>query len=73
MKTVNEIATSKEIRIKNNTQEWFEREIAELIHARENLFLKFKKSKLTKKFSIKFNLFLGKRKESSMELILDKK
>ena len=46
MKVVNEIAPSKEIRIKTNTQEWFDREIAELIHAREKLFLKFKKSKL---------------------------
>ena len=46
MKVVNEIAPSKEIRIKNNTQEWFYREIAELIHARKKLFLKFKKSKL---------------------------
>ena len=34
------------IRIKNNAQEWFDREIAELIHAREKLFLKFKKAKL---------------------------
>ena len=31
MGVVNEIAPSKEIRIKNNTQEWFHREIAELI------------------------------------------
>ena len=46
MKVVNEIAPSKEIRIKNNTQELFYREIAELIHAHEELFLKFKKSKL---------------------------
>ena len=46
MEVVNEIAPSKEIRIKNNTQEWFHREIAELIYAREKLFLKFKKSKL---------------------------
>ena len=38
MKIVNEIAPSKEIRIKNNTQEWFDREINELIHAREKLF-----------------------------------
>ena len=45
-KVVNEIAPSKEIRVKNNMQEWFAREIAELIHAREKLFLKFKKSKL---------------------------
>ena len=46
MKVVNEIAPSKGIRIKNNTQEWFDREIPELIHAREKLFLKFIKSKL---------------------------
>ena len=46
MKVVNENAPSKEIRIKNNTQEWFDRDIAELIHARKKLFLKFKKSKL---------------------------
>ena len=46
MKVLNKIAPSKEIRIKNNMQEWFDREIAELIHAREKLFLKFKKSKL---------------------------
>ena len=46
MKVVNEIVLSKEIRIKNNTQEWFDRGIAELIHARKKLFLKFKKSKL---------------------------
>ena len=46
MNVVNEIAPSKEIRIKNNTQEWFDREISEWIHAREKLFLKFKKSKL---------------------------
>ena len=45
MKVVNKIAPSKEIRIKNNAQEWFDREIAELIHARGKLFLKFKKSK----------------------------
>ena len=46
MKVVNEIASCKEIRIKYNTQEWFDREIAELIHGRKKLFLKFKKSKL---------------------------
>ena len=46
MKVLNKIAPSKEIRIKNNMQEWFDREIAELIHACEKLFLKFKKSKL---------------------------
>ena len=46
MKVVNEIAPSKDIRIKNNTQEQFDREMAELIHAREKLLLKFKKSNL---------------------------
>ena len=46
MKVVNEIAPSKEIRMKDNMQEWFRREIAELIHSRERLFLKIKKSKL---------------------------
>ena len=30
MKVVNKIAPSKEIRIKNNIQEWFDRENAEL-------------------------------------------
>ena len=61
-KVVNEIAPSKEIRIKNNTQERFDRDIAELIHALEKLFLKFKKSKLHideenfKKLSIKFKI-----------------
>ena len=45
-KVVNKIAPSKEIRIKNNMQEWFDREIAELINAHQKLFLKFKKSKL---------------------------
>ena len=46
IKVFNEIGPSKEIRIKNNMQEWFDQEIAELIHARKKLFLKFKKSKL---------------------------
>ena len=46
IKVVNEIAPSKETRIKYITQELLDREIAELIHARKKLFLKFKKSKL---------------------------
>ena len=46
MKFVDKIAQSKEIRIKNNAQEWFDREISEMIHVREKLFLKFRKSKL---------------------------
>ena len=46
MKVINEIAPSKEIRIKNNHQNWFDSEVADLIHVREKLFLKVKKSKL---------------------------
>ena len=66
MKVVNEIAPSKEIRTKNNTQEWFDREIDELIHVGEKLFLKFKNSKL----HIDEENY---KKVSSMKLILDKK
>ena len=46
MKVIDKIAPSKEIRIKNNNHDWFDREVADLIHVREKLFLKFKKSKL---------------------------
>ena len=46
MKVINEIVRSKEIRIKNNMQEWFDGETAELIHVREKLRLTLKKSKL---------------------------
>ena len=46
MKFIYEIDPSKEIRIKNNNQDWFDREVADLIHVPEKLFLKFKKSKL---------------------------
>ena len=45
MKVISEIAPSKEIRIKNNNQDWFDRELADLIHVWGKLFLKFKKSK----------------------------
>ena len=46
MKVVNKIDPSKEIRIKNNTEKRFDREIAELIHTHEKIFLKSKKSNL---------------------------
>ena len=46
MKVINQIAPSKEIRIKDNNQDRFGREVAYLIIVRERLFLKFKKSKL---------------------------
>ena len=46
MKVVNEIALNKENRIKNKNQDWCNRQVADLIHVWEKLFLKFKKSKL---------------------------
>ena len=79
MKVVNESPPSKDIRIKNNTPEWFDREIAELIYAREKLFKKFKNPKLHideenyKKVKKTFKTLLGKRKKISIKLILDKK
>ena len=49
-KIINEIAPSKETRTKTSNQDWFDREVAGLIHVQEKLFLKFKKSKLGIKF-----------------------
>ena len=46
MNVVNEIAPSKEIRIKRNTYDLFNREVGGLIHARGKFFLKFKMLKL---------------------------
>ena len=37
MKVINEIAPSKEVRIKNKNQEWFDREVADLTDVREKL------------------------------------
>ena len=45
MKVINEIVPSKEIRIKNRSQDWFDREVANLIHVRKKLLLKFTKIK----------------------------
>ena len=36
MKIINEIAQRKELRIKNNKQDWFDGEVADLIHAQES-------------------------------------
>ena len=56
MKIIDEIAPSKEIRTKNSNQDWFDREVADLVHVPEKLFLKFKKSKrhIDEKFTKKF-------------------
>ena len=49
MKVINEIVPTKEMKMKNNTQYWFDREVGDLIQAREKLFLRFKKSKPSSK------------------------
>ena len=46
MSVINQIAPLKEIRIKGNTQQWFDEEIMEEIRVRDKMFSKFKKSKL---------------------------
>ena len=44
--TIDSVAPIKEIRIKNNTQEWFDNEIAEAIKIREKYFKKLKELNL---------------------------
>ena len=79
MKIFNKIAPNKEIRIKNNTQDWFDREIAKLIYAREKLFLKFKKLKLHideenyKKIKYQVQNFIRKKKTEFYETNLRQK
>ena len=46
MSVINKIAPLKEIRIKGNTQMWFDEEVIEEIRIRDKMFSKFKKSKL---------------------------
>ena len=70
---------SKEIRFKNNNQDWFDRKVVDLIHVREKLFLKFKKSKLHideeiyKKIMNQAQKLIRKKSEISMKLTLSKK
>ena len=73
MKVVNETAPSNGIRIKINTQEWFDREIAELIHACKKSILKNQSYTLTRELSINLKILPGKGKGNSIKLILDKK
>ena len=79
MKVVNEIPSSKDIIIKNDTQEWLDREIAELIHAREKLFKKFKNPKLHideenyKKVKYQFQTLIRKKKKDFYETNLRQK
>ena len=70
---------SKEIRFKNNNQDWFDRKVVDLIHVREKLFLKFKKSKLHideeiyKKIMNQAQKLIREKSEISMKLTLSKK
>ena len=79
IKVINENAPSKEIKIKKNNQHWFDREVADLIHVREKLFLKFKKSKhyidgeIYKKFKNQVQKLIKKRNTISTKLTLSKK
>ena len=43
---INNLAPYKTIRVKNQSNEWFDGELAEQIFNRDKLFKKFKKSKL---------------------------
>ena len=78
MEVVNEIAPSKEIRIKNSAPEWFDGEIAKLIHACRKLFLKFERSKLhidknTKNVKYQVQNFIRKEKREVYETNLRQK
>ena len=70
---------SKERRIKNNNRDWFDRQVADLIHVREKLFLNFKKSKfhideeIYKKNRSQVQKLIEKRSEISMKLTSSKK
>ena len=66
--TIDSVAPIKEIRIKNNTQEWFDNEIAEAIKIREKYFKKFKKSNL----QIDYNFYI-EAKYNAQKLIKQKK
>ena len=46
MNVIDKVAPWKERRVKRNSQEWFDGEIADEIENRDKLFRKFKKSKL---------------------------
>ena len=79
MKVINEIAPSKEIRNKNNSQDWFDRKVADLIHVREKLFLKIETSKLHtdkeiyKKITNQVQKLIKKKKRNFYEINLKQK
>ena len=70
---------STRINNKNSNQDWFGREVADLIHVREKLFLKFKKSKLHideeiyKKIRNQVQKLIKKKKRNFCEINLKQK
>ena len=64
----NELKAEEEIRIKNNTQDWFDNDIAETIKIREKYFEKFKKWNL----QIGYNFYI-ETKYNTQELVKQKK
>ena len=78
MKVINEIALIQEVRIKNNNQDWFDKEVADLIDVQEKSFLKFKKTKLHideeiyKKIRNQVQKLIKKRNEISVKSTLSK-
>ena len=65
---IDKVAPIKLLRIKNNTQDWFDHEIAEAIKLREKFYKKFKKSKL----HVDYNLYI-EAKYNAQKLIKQKK
>lgn len=67
MSVIDTIAPTKEARIKCNSQEWFDGEIADKIATRDKLFKKFKKSKL------QINSDLWNEAKSNVQNLINKK
>ena len=77
MNTIDTYAPKKEGRVKNSSQEWFDREIKDSMLARNKLFKKFKKSRLHideqiyKKAKNKVLCLIRKKKKEYFELKLE--
>jgi len=46
LSVIDKVAPFKDVRVKNNTQDWFDKDVAEAIKCREKLLKKFKTTKL---------------------------
>ena len=57
IEVVNNIAPLKTVRIKNTSNEWFDREIAEKLSKKDKIFKKFKSSRL----NIDWEIYRGKK------------